>query len=233
VNRFPVGPVLAVSCKGVTKAFRNLTNRMEETIGECTNLHITYPAMVIGYFAIIRANRTIDDVLEAPELDRDDTATEPDEAQSGRPAHSLTARAVETIQANDIAIQRDGSTADGIVRFHAALCEMTGRRGIRDEISRYEAMTIALIEPKGDQAGHVFPGFPPDDSPLRLEPFFQTLYQRYEERFVYGAPLLADRGLTTRLQWDPNSSVFTREELGPATWPELDFEPRLADPQTP
>ena len=159
--------------------------------------------MVIGYFAIIRANRTIEDVLEAPELDRDDTATEPDEPESGRPAHSLTARAVETIQANDIAIQRDGSTADGIVRFHAALCEMTGRRGIRNEISRYEAMTIALIEPKGDQAGCVFPGFPPDDSPLRLEPFFQTLYRRYEERFVYGAPLLADRGLTTRLQWDP------------------------------
>jgi hypothetical protein len=233
VNRFPVGPVLAVSCKGVTKAFRNLTNRMEETIGECTNLHITYPAMVIGYFAIIRANRTIEDVLEAPELDHDDTATEPGEAETERPAHTLTARAVETIQTNDIAVQGDGSTADGIVRFHAALCEMTGRRGIRDEISRYEAMTIALIEPKGDQAGYVFPGFPPDDSPLRLELFFQTLYQRYEERFVYGAPLLADRGLTTRLQWDPNSPVFTREELGAVAWPKLDFEPRLADLQTP
>jgi hypothetical protein len=233
VNRFPVGPVLAVSCKGVTKAFRNLTNRMEETIGECTNLHITYPAMVIGYFAVIRANRTIEDVLEAPELDRDDTATDPGEGATETPAGQLSTRAVETIQANDIAIQRDGSTADGIVRFHAALCEMTGRRGIRDEISRYEAMTIALIEPKGDQAGNVFPGFPPDDSALRLEPFFQTLYQRYEERFVYGAPLLADRGLTTRLQWDPDSSVFTRAELGAAAWPELDFEPRLADPQTP
>jgi len=45
---------------------------------------------------------------------------------------------LRTIQANDIAIQRDGTTGDGIVRFHAALCEMTGHRGIRDEISRYE-----------------------------------------------------------------------------------------------
>jgi hypothetical protein len=72
------GLVLAVSCKGVTKAFRNLTNRMEETIGECTNLHITYPAMVIGYFAILRANRTIQDVLEAPEVD--DEHAEPKEA---------------------------------------------------------------------------------------------------------------------------------------------------------
>jgi hypothetical protein len=94
-------------------------------------------------------------------------------------------------------------------------------------------MTMALIEPRGDQAGSVFPGFPPQDSPLRLEPFFQSLYQRYEERFVYGAPLLADRGLTTRVQWDPGSPVFTRAELGAATWPQLDFEPRLADPQRP
>jgi len=54
-----------------------------------------------------------------------------------------------------------------------------------------------------------------------------------EERFVYGAPLLAERGRTTRLLWDPNLPVFTREELGAAAWPELDFEARLADPQTP
>ena len=69
-----IGPVLAISCKGVTKAFRNLTNRMEETIGECTNLHITYPAMVIGYFVVMRANRTLQDVLEAPDLPSEDDA---------------------------------------------------------------------------------------------------------------------------------------------------------------
>jgi hypothetical protein len=37
VCKHGIGPVLAVSCKGMTGAFRNLTNRMEETIGECTN----------------------------------------------------------------------------------------------------------------------------------------------------------------------------------------------------
>jgi hypothetical protein len=63
VTKPRIGPVIAVSCKGVTKAFRNLTNRMEETIGECTNLHITYPALVIGYFALVRANRTIQDAI--------------------------------------------------------------------------------------------------------------------------------------------------------------------------
>lgn len=44
-----IGPVLAVSCKGMTGAVRNLTNRLEETIGECTNIHIAYPTLVFGY----------------------------------------------------------------------------------------------------------------------------------------------------------------------------------------
>lgn len=60
IDKPGVGPVLAVSCKGMTGAFRNLTNRMEETIGECTNLHIRYPALVFGYLFVIRANRVSD-----------------------------------------------------------------------------------------------------------------------------------------------------------------------------
>jgi hypothetical protein len=226
-----IGPVMAVSCKGVTKAFRNLTNRMEETIGECTNLHITYPAMVIGYFALVRANRTVEDALEAPDLaDEDDAAaagSEPEGEATADETVTLPPRAVEQIAANDIAVLPSGATADGIIRFHAALSEMTARRGVRDEISRYEAMALALIEPKGEQAGAVFPGFPPEDSPLRLERFFQILYQRYEERFVYGAPLLADRGITPRFEWAPESPIFTRTEIDAETWPELDFAPRL------
>lgn len=226
VNRSTIGPVLAISCKGVTKAFRNLTNRMEETIGECTNLHITYPAMVIGYFAILRANRTVQDVLEAPELEDEEEG----DAEDISPPATASRRNIETLKANDIAILDDGRTVDGIVRFHAALREMTSRRGIRDEISRYEAMTLALIEPKGAVAGNVVPDFPPADSPLQLGLFFQTLYQRYEERFVYGAPLLADRGLTTRLEWDPSSEIFARETLVSKDWPQLDFRPRLTSP---
>ena len=60
ISKDGLGPVLAVSCKGMTGAFRNLTNRMEETIGECTNLHITYPALVFGYLFVIRANEAPD-----------------------------------------------------------------------------------------------------------------------------------------------------------------------------
>jgi hypothetical protein len=235
VNRKTIGPVLAISCKGVTKAFRNLTNRMEETIGECTNLHITYPAMVIGYFAILRANRTVQDVIDARKLDDGEEHDEEGNAsvEDSSQQSDLTQPASDVLKSNDIAIFDDDRTADGIVRFHAALREMTSRQGIRDEISRYEAMTLVLIEPKGAVAGNVVPAFPPADSPLLLKSFFSTLYQRYEERFVYGAPLLADRGLTTRLQWDPLSEVFAREARLSKDWPPLDFSPRLASPEIP
>ena len=233
VNLHHIGPVLAVSCKGVTKAFRNLTNRMEETIGECTNLHITYPAMVIGYFAVLRANRTLKDAAEAADLDEDDDASESedmDAAAEGASAAEIVgdidpSSTSKASAANDIAIDDHGQVSDGIVRFHAALREMTGRRGIRDEISRYEAMTIVMVEPKGNHPGSVFAGFPEAESPLQLSLFFKTLYQRYEERFVYGAPLLADRGITTRFAWDPESPVFLRE-AGSENWPALNFEPR-------
>lgn len=230
VTKPGIGPVMAVSCKGVTKAFRNLTNRMEETIGECTNLHITYPAMVLGYFALMRANRSLEDVLEAPSLEPDEDAAAPDgePALTPREETETVGPVAARITANDIAILGSGAVTHGIVRFHAALKEMTLRRGVRNEISRYEAITIAMIEPKGDQAGSVYPDYPPADSPLRLETFFETLYQRYEERFVYGAPLLADRGVTTRYEWAPESPVFTRASGASSEWPELDFAPRLA-----
>jgi len=229
VNKHHVGPVLAVSCKGVTKAFRNLTNRMEETIGECTNLHITYPAMVVGYFAVLRANRTIEDAKEAPVLDEAETAVAPEQmVDPDVPELPATTEDDVRLEANDIAIDKNGEVAEGIVRFHAALREMTARRGIRDEISRYEAMTLALVEPRGTNAGGILDIFPPSGSPLHLSTFFKTLYQRYEERFVYGAPLLADRGITTRLEWDPDSPAFKHNVPGTGVWPAPDFEPRLA-----
>ncbi|MGO8688933.1 MAG: hypothetical protein ACLQLG_04810 [Thermoguttaceae bacterium] len=57
VTRNGIGPVIAVSMKGTLNAFRNLTNRMEEAVGDCTNLHISYPALVYGFLQVMRANR--------------------------------------------------------------------------------------------------------------------------------------------------------------------------------
>jgi hypothetical protein len=208
VTKDGIGPVMAVSCKGMTGAFRSLTNRMEETIGECTNLHITYPAMVFGYMFVIRANRLIATLAE--EL-------QPDEAT---PAKQLLA--------NDIAVQEGGAPVESIFRFHSALRELTGRRGIRNDVSRYEAVTLAMIEVSGDRAGDVLQDFPPHDSPLRLEQFFQTLYLRYEERYLFGAPDL--RSVTRRLEWAPESPVFATAKIGQIDFPILDFEARIASP---
>lgn len=61
-----IGPVLAVSVKGTANAYRNLTNRMEEAVGDSTNIHIMYPGLVYGFLHVLRANR------EAEGLDRRD-----------------------------------------------------------------------------------------------------------------------------------------------------------------
>jgi hypothetical protein len=186
VTRKNIGPVLAVSCKGVTGAFRNLTNRMEETIGECTNLHITYPALVLGYFVLLRANRHSAEALE------------------------LVAEAVDgdvppkaALAANDIAITQGGEPIAGIVRFHNALRELVGRRGIRDDVSRYESIGFALVEMHGASRSDLLDSFPDADSPLNVLRFFDTLYLRYDERFVTSAPDLAS--ITRRVEWDPES----------------------------
>lgn len=210
VTKEGLGPVLAVSCKGMTGAFRNLTNRMEETIGECTNLHITYPAMVFGYMFIIRANRNIEAVIS-------DTLSD-----TTKPARQLAS--------NDLAVTEGGEPVESIFRFHSALRELTGRRGIRDDVSRYEAVALAMVEPNGTDAGTVLKGFPPLDSPLRIENFFDTLYLRYEERFLFGAPDL--KSVTRRHEWDPESQAFSQIKGQSDEFPVLDYEPRVKVVQT-
>lgn len=203
VTREGIGPVLAVSCKGVTGAFRNLTNRMEETIGECTNLHITYPALVLGYLVLLRANRLVEGALGHAEAIAHDLEGEPEGTRA--------------LAANDIAMAEGGQPVAGIVRFHNALRELVGRRGIRNDVSRYEAIGFGLVEMHGPDRSALLDSFPAEDSPLRINGFFDTLYARYDERFVVSAPDLAR--VTRRLQWDPASPGLAL--------PGLDYEPRL------
>lgn len=181
-----IGPVFAVSCKGMTKAFRNLTNRMEETIGECTNLHITYPAMVFGYLFVIRANRLPGSAISAIEAEGDTPLPQ--------------------LNLNDIAIDENGATVESIIRFQTVLEELTGRRGIRNDISRYEAIGLALIEIEKGKAGTISQSFPKEESPLRFERFFEQLYRRYDERFVYSAPSL--KALTGRKLWTLDEAIL-------------------------
>lgn len=163
---------------------------------------MTYPALVFGYLFVIRANRSIESAIPGSL------------ATSLPPAKQLAA--------NDIAIQKGGAPIETIFRFHSALRELTGRRGIRNDLSRYEAIALALIDMDKNQMGTVFPSFPPAESPLRIEQFFSALYLRYDERYVFSAPDL--KSTTARIGWSPNSPAFSDPR-----YLSLDYKARLAD----
>ncbi len=170
---------------------------MEETIGECTNLHITYPALVLGYLVLLRANRMVETALG----DAAEATSELEDA----------AEATKILAANDIAMTEGGEPVAGIVRFHNALRELVGRRGIRDDVSRYEAVGFGLVEMHGPHRSSLVASFPLSDSPLKLNGFFATLYARYDERFVVSAPDLSP--VTRRLEWNPASPAFVLRGL--------------------
>lgn len=205
VTKPGLGPVMAVSVKGTIGAFRNRTNRMEEAVGDCTNLHITYPAMICGFFSVLRANR------------QEEAAAEAVAPEGAPPSRQLAA--------NDIAMQKGGDPVETIIRYHTALRELSGRRGIRDDVSRYEAVAMALVESNMAAPGTLLDGFPPQDSPLRLEQFFQALYLRYDERYVYAAPDL--KSVTRRREWAEGSPALSNT-IHATTRAGLGYEPRIA-----
>lgn len=49
-----MGPAVGISAKSTGNAFRNLTNRMEEALGDCTNIHMMYPGFVFGFLHFIK-----------------------------------------------------------------------------------------------------------------------------------------------------------------------------------
>jgi len=183
VTKPSVGPCVAVSIKGTLKAFRNLTNRMEEAVGDCTNLHISYPNLVYGFLHVIRATKEGPMPLEA--------------------AHFLKADRTGNVASNDVAIRRDGTPSESIKRYHDVLIGLTGRGGVRNDISRYEAIALAMINP--DTLGPL-PDWPERESPLLLDDFMETIYRTYDQRYVYSAPKLAKQ--TARLTWRTDSPAL-------------------------
>ena len=179
VTKDGIGPVVAISVKGTVGAFRNLTNRMEEAVGDCTNLHITYPALVTGFMTVLRANRMVAQAAGALPAEGD--------------------AAARAIMQNDVAIDAGGTPVETIIRYHNALRELSGRRGIRDDVSSYEAVSLALVMSNAGVPGTLEPVFPTEDSPIHPEGFFPAIYRSYDERYVYSAPDL--RNLTARREW--------------------------------
>lgn len=186
VTKPGIGPVLAVSMKGTLGAFRNLTNRMEEAIGDCTNLHIAYPALVYGFFQVLRATR----------------------AKAG-------------VEANDACILEDGTVSDMIRRYHDVLARLAGRDDLRDDSTKYEAVSLSLVDPDEPNLGAIRPDFPSADSQLAISGFFDKLYRAYDLRFVYAAPKLEP--VTARSVWDASSPALADSRS-------KDYVPRVGEP---
>lgn len=68
VGKKGIGPVLAISVKGTSKAFRNLVNRTEEAIGDCANIHLMYPGLVYGFVHFLRATDATDSTLKPNDI---------------------------------------------------------------------------------------------------------------------------------------------------------------------
>jgi hypothetical protein len=191
-----IGPVIAISMKGTLKALRNLTNRLEEAGGDCTNLHITYPALVYGYWAVIRGNRP--------------GRVPPDAPKSLQSEDGIMRR-------SDLAIKEDGQVQPCVIRYHQALSGLTGRNGIRDDVSKYEVAALTLVNVDEDNLGTAA-DYPPQSDPLHFERFLHTIYTQYDLRFVYQAPDLVSR--TYRIGWDDSS-------LALQDWRIAEYQPRL------
>ncbi len=194
-----IGPCIAVSMKGSLNAFRNLTNRLEEAVGDCTNIHIAYPALVYGFLHVFRANRAGPIPENGAFLDAD--------KKTGH------------LRAADTAITNAGEVTDFIRNYAAAMTRLTGRRDLRNDVSRYEAISLLLLNPE-DPVGGAFGDYPSAESVLRFDGFFRTLVDQYDLRFVYGAPNL--KSVTRRVFWAEDSPVFADPRI-------QDFAPRIAD----
>ncbi len=189
-----IGPVVAISVKGTLKAYRNLMNRMEEAIGDSTNVHVMYPGLVYGFMHVLRANR----------------------AEKG-------------YGPKDSAIGENCEVSPQVMSYFAALSEMTGRRFVRNDFTRYEAVALALVENQPPrEIGSVYGLFPDADSSLRIETFFSRLFEVYDLRFPLRAARLAG---VRRVAWREDSPLF--EQLKAETESPLDeilgYSPRLAD----
>lgn len=196
-----IGPCVAVSMKGTLNAFRNLTNRLEEAVGDCTNLHIAYPALVYGFLHLMRANG------EGPI------------PENGKKFLIDKNKLNTDVLDSDVALWSTGEIDTSIKRYHDALARLAGRRDMRDDITRYESMALVLVSPGESTLGEALNTYPPHQSPLHFDQFFQTIYQQYDLRFVYGAPNLA--GTTRRLAWDPDSPALSHQCL-------TGIDPRIA-----
>lgn len=191
-----IGPVLAVSLKGTLNAIRNLTNRMEEAAGDCTNIHLAYPTLVYGFWHVIRANEEEDPSPRAP-----------------FPLHG------DRYRTADLAILQGGRVSEGVRRYAHALERLSDREDLRDHPSRYEACGLTLVRCRGGPSKcGAYLDFPTRRQ-LDFNRMFRRLYDIYDRRFVYQAPAIKAR--TSRKLWERGSPVLHDTVFGGGAFVEM------------
>src|SRR2546423_256015 len=85
-------------------------------------------------------------------------------------------------------VRRDADSSYTIPRYHDSMVELTGRKGVRNDFTRYEVVALALVTAAGDASGEVLTGFPLGESRLLFAGFFEAMYRIYDHRFVFAAP---------------------------------------------
>jgi hypothetical protein len=190
-----IGPLLAVSVKGTSKAFRNLVNRTEEAIGDCAKIHIMYPGLVYGFVHFLRATDASDRKLKP----------------------------------NDILLGEDGEVI-GAVKDYARILEgLAGRKLVRNDYSRYEAVSLALlaVNVTGSQSP-LIEKFPGSNSSLSLTSFFGSLYHVYDLRFSYA---YTDPGVRQlgRVSWAPDSPALISLQQNKTLVGLVDYKLRVSD----
>ncbi|MGA2657409.1 MAG: hypothetical protein ABSH34_07795 [Verrucomicrobiota bacterium] len=128
------------------------------------------------------------------------------------------------LKTKDIDVNGEGEVVQAIQRYHDVLLGLAGRRFVRDDFTRYEAVCLALVNSDQATAGSVFQPFPPADSPLSLRAFFDTIYRTYDLRFPY---LAASISSLKRLEWDEASPALTCLGSEPEMRSRLGYTPRL------
>jgi hypothetical protein len=133
------------------------------------------------------------------------------------------------IAQNDVCVAGEGGTAavvPSVVRYHSVLANLTGRKFVRNESSRYESVGLVLVDPGERHAGEVYSAFPPADSLLRFESFFDRLYECYDLRYPYMATGMV---AAQRVCWSQRSAAVGAlvETLGPLYERALGYAVRL------
>lgn len=93
-------------------------------------------------------------------------------------------RVGDGLSPNDSSFDSDDRPFESIVRYHNALCALTGRSTIMDPPIRYESIGLLVYRCFGEKV-EIWPNYPAPESPVHYSRFFQRLYDAYDLRYAY------------------------------------------------